>query len=93
MARTILKHELDPTSFTCEVQMHRGSELLSVGAQMHISPSAVMCWVLADREAPLVTRRLHMVATGEGAPEEPFVGTARVGKFVWHVFDAGEVEG
>ena len=70
------------------VEMPPGAELLHVGNQTG-EPDRFTVWA---RVVPgvHVARRLLVRGTGHPIGDEPYVGSAFGGPFVWHIFDGGE---
>lgn len=87
MSRVVYKYEINAFGPT---RMIRNAEILTVGVQ----GDQIMVWALVDpAEASVVDRKLAVLGTGhinDVATKDRFVGTAFVGKFVFHVFDLGE---
>lgn len=73
-------------------RMPRGARLLHV----HEQYGELIVWALVDPDARPCNRSFAVVGTGQTHPTElfihPYVGTAHIGPFVWHVFDLGETE-
>lgn len=80
------------------VPMPAGARILSVQVQSdEVSHGfAVMLWAFVSPSASAVTRVIRIVGTGNpasGCENLPFIGTVQTheGRYVWHVFDGGEV--
>lgn len=89
MSGAIWKFALRPWSIF--VDLPRGAELLSAGAQDH----DVVVWAVVDPDAPKVKRKLAAVPTGPAIPpglrDTEFVATVQmVDGLVFHVLDGGE---
>jgi hypothetical protein len=81
----IFKYVLRPTRIQ-DVQMHPG-KILHVGEQ----GDNICVWALVDPDAPMETRRIAVVPTGEPCPylREQHLGTALLhdGRLVFHIFE------
>lgn len=88
--KAIFKYELEPDEDGfCEVSLPREARLLSVGEQQN----HLMIWAMVTKFNPHCIRALKIVGTGHecGMVEDsPFIGTVKIGPFVWHIFDLGE---
>ena len=86
--RTIRKFEIDKGSGAFEVTMPRNADILCVQVQEGFPH---LC-AIVDDEAPSEMRRVVVVGTGWGLPDDigrgDYIGTypSDGGYFVWHVF-------
>lgn len=83
--RTIWKFVL-PIQDTVEINLPSGSTPLHVAEQ----DGAVCLWVEVTLGAPNEFRKFLVRGTGNPltGDEGPYLGTAQVGMFVWHVYEA-----
>jgi hypothetical protein len=94
----IHKYPCLPNVYDWVVQMHQGSEILSLGWQY----TSFVYWVKLDSTKPQVPRRLKLFMTGqpfEDTPDAKYIGTCSTpagfpneftAPFVLHLFDLGE---
>lgn len=81
MSRVVHKYVLAPYE---RPELPDGAELLHVGMQ----DGKACLWARVDPAAPLATRDIAIVATGEVCPEDAvYVGTIFPEGLVLHVFD------
>lgn len=83
--KTIYKYMV-PIYDTAQVKMPKGARVLHVGAQGDLLP----VWAEVEVTNPIETRVFHVRGTGNPllGYEGTYLGTAQVGRFVWHVYDA-----
>ena len=85
--RTIHKYEIPVAGG--EVIMPSGAKILSVGAQ----GGSLFLWAEVDTERYTQPKCIEVFGTGDEIPynrkiSREFIGTAFMGPFVWHVYEA-----
>lgn len=81
----IFKYRLNVQDHFQQVEVPKGGEIVHVGNQENI----LSVWINVDPESPLECRVFWTVGTGQDIPKASrYVGTAMIGRFVWHVFEA-----
>ena len=70
------------------VRMPAGAKILSVANQ----DGNLCLWAMVHTESPNVDRKIEILGTGNPIPlyraPRTFIGTAIIGRFVWHVFES-----
>ncbi len=89
--KTIWKFPFQIGDFV-RIDMPSRSQILHVDAQ----DSQPTIWALVDTEAQRGIRIIRVLGTGHQILDKafspgPHIGTFQDGKFVWHVFDGGEI--
>lgn len=74
----------DPIS---EIRMPKGAHPIST----HKHLGQICVWAEVDSEAPKVIHRFNVMETGEPVPDGKFLGSVLLNKFVFHVYDDGEI--
>jgi len=94
----VWKYQLTMPSNVHDIEMPEGADILAVQKQMQAEGPQLCIWAKVNRSpgVEMRTRRLYLVGTGHvtAAPdyqEVRYVGSVQDGRFVWHLFDAGEV--
>lgn len=102
--QTIYKYQLE-NAFPVEIMMPMGAQLLTVGIQGFPSihqhgdqvqyDKVITLWARVDSEAPKEARIFKLFGTGHSINELAkyvYVGTFYDGPFVWHLFEATELQ-
>ena len=86
---SIWKFEIDPNAGLQQVEMPKGSQIMSVGVK-----NGVVCiWAAVDTTATDDERLIEVLATGECFSKEihrSYIGTVKQGAYIWHVFERTE---
>lgn len=73
--------------FSQILQLPKGSKIITVQPQ----DGKLMAWAaVMDKQAPLVSVKLRLVATGEDYEfndETRYINTVQIGSEVWHIFE------
>jgi hypothetical protein len=85
--RAIYKYPL--RAFFNRVPIHEDGKLLHVA---YDGAEHCLCvWAEIDTDHPICDRKIQLVGTGhEVLSGGVYIGTAKDGPFVWHVYDLGE---
>lgn len=90
--RDIWKYPIGGTPGRIAVEMPAGSRILSVGLDVTGAPCF---WALVDRNAPVITREVVLMYTGETSlnddfcEDATFIGTVAWGGSIYHLWDHG----
>lgn len=78
--RVVYKYAID-----LEVKMPSQAQIVCVDTQQ----DKPFIWAVVDTESPEEIRAFRVYGTGESIPDglRRYIGTYRVGPFVWHVFE------
>lgn len=82
--KTIWKYSLDVVDGPQIRSIPSPAQLVHVESQAE----EIALWYIIDSEMPRQRRVFEVVGTGHPiTPAYSFVGTATIGRFVWHVFE------
>lgn len=89
--RTIYKYEI-PVTDTLVLQMPEGARPLPYLEVAGVGRLRLLTfWAEVDTDQPQVGRVLHVEGTGHPVADgATFIGTARDGVFMWHLYDGGQ---